>query len=234
MQTETLKTKLQENQITLGDDQIEQTIELMNEIVETNKKINLTRITDENDFIDKHIIDALPCPLNQTDQKIIDVGTGGGFPGLPLAIAYPQRQWTLMDATEKKIRAIERIAKNIGVHNVTFITGRAEELAHQKTYRENFDAVVSRAVANLPVLTELCAAFIVPDGHFYAWKGEKSDQEIREAQNAFETLGLEVESINHNLLLKNTVFHVIIQCRKTGITPKEYPRNFGQIKKKPL
>ena len=220
--------------VSLSEGQLKKLYRFMESLKAVNEHINLTRITDDDAFVEKHLLDSLACPLAPADQRIIDVGTGGGFPGIPLAIAYPEKKFVLVDATAKKVKTVEKIAADLGLANVELTSARAEALGKNPAYREQFDAVCSRAVAAYGILSEFCLPLVRIGGMFYAWKGEKYQEEIDAAIDGVETLGGGGIQVSQNLLLKNTAFHVIIQCRKNGRTPTQYPRNYGQIKKKPL
>lgn len=206
----------------------------MDALLETNKHINLTRIVDEEEFVQKHLIDSLIAELPKGTKTVADIGTGGGFPGVPLAILYDDMAFTLIDSTAKKLNAVKAITDKLGLTNITYLPGRAEEIAQDPAYREGFDVVVSRAVADYPVLCELCLPFVKVGGSFYAWKGERVEEEISRSEKALDTLGGELIHVKQNLLLKSMSFHVIILCGKIKPTPAGYPRNFGRIKKKPL
>lgn len=220
--------------VLLSEEQLEKLHRFMERLKAVNEHINLTRITDDDAFVEKHLLDSLACPMTPADQRVIDVGTGGGFPGIPLAIAYPDKKFVLVDATAKKVKAVKKIAADLGLANVELTAARAEALGKNPAYREQFDAVCSRAVAAYGILSELCLPLVRVGGMFYAWKGEKYREEIDVAVDGVETLGGGEIQVSQNLLLKNASFHVIIQCRKDGRTPTQYPRNYEQIKKKPL
>ena len=219
--------------ITITDKQFEKLEKLMNAVIQMNQKLNLTRITDHEDFAVYHLFDSLAVNMPEGDL-VLDVGTGGGFPGLPLAVCYPERQFTLLDATAKKIEAVKQIAKSADIQNVNFLIGRAEELSKDEQYRDSFDIVVSRAVASYAVLSELCLPFVKPGGSFLAWKGPGGEKELADAGKAPMLLGGNQPEIKDKNVLKNRGVHVIIFCEKTHETPKKYPRQFGQIKKNPL
>jgi 16S rRNA (guanine527-N7)-methyltransferase len=220
--------------VSLTDGQLERLYRFMESLKAANEHLNLTRITDDDAFVEKHLLDSLACPMTPADRRIVDVGTGGGFPGIPLSIAYPEKKFVLVDATAKKVKAVEKIAADLGLTNVELVAARAEALGKDPAYREQFDAVCSRAVAAYGILSELCLPLVRVGGTFYAWKGEKYQAEIDAAIDGVGTLGGGEIRVSPNLLLKNAAFHVIIQCRKKGRTPAQYPRNYGQIKKKPL
>lgn len=216
------------------DDQAHKLYDLMVVEQQMNERINLTRITGDVDFLNKNILDSLACVLNANEQKILDVGTGGGFPGLPLAICNPDKQFTIIDATAKKVRAVQAMVEELSLYNVTCIAGRAEEMANDEKYREQFDVVTSRAVAALNILDELCLPFVKVGGRFCAWKGEKYQSEIDAARSGIMKLGADKITVNQKIILKNMSSHVIIQCDKNHATSKLYPRNYGRMVKKPL
>ncbi len=205
----------------------------MDHVLEWNKKVNLTAITDRNAFVQKHFIDSLLCAetLEFTASSLIcDVGTGGGFPGVPLAVCYPEKEFILVDSLDKRIRIVNQMCEEIGIANVTAVHGRAEELARKKEYREQFDLCVSRAVANMRVLSEYCLPFVRPGGNFIAYKGADCESEIGDARKAIQLLGgdsVEIRKLPH-------LDHSLILVSKTGYTPDAYPRKAGTPARKPL
>ena len=219
--------------ITISDEQFGKLEKLMDSVIQMNQKLNLTRIIDNDDFAMRHIFDSLAVNMPEGDS-VLDVGTGGGFPGLPLAVCYPEKQFILLDATAKKIKAVKQIAKAVDIPNVNFLIGRAEDLSRDERYRESFDIVTSRAVAAYAILSELCLPFVKLGGHFLAWKGPGSEKEVKDGGKATILLGGNLPEIKDKNVLKNRGVHVIIFCEKIHETPKKYPRAFGQIKKKPL
>jgi 16S rRNA (guanine527-N7)-methyltransferase len=206
-------------------------------ILEWNEKVNLTSIIDPNEFVKKHYVDSIAiCSFSQMKeaQSIIDVGTGAGFPGIPLAILYPDKKFLLMDSLSKRIRIIEEIAGEIGLQNVNFRHGRAEELAQEKEYREQFDLCVSRAVANLAVLSEYCLPFVRVGGRFAAYKTGAAEEELNESLHAIELLGGRLEE-NKQLNIKGyDLDHRIIFIKKVKKTLSKYPRKAGTPAKEPL
>ena len=208
----------------------------MEKLLVMNEKINVTRITDEDEFIEKHLIDSRTCLrfIHHDAKSILDVGTGGGFPGVPLAIMLPEAEITMMDATGKKLKLIENICAEIGIRNVAFLHGRAEEFGKSPAYRESYDCIVSRAVANLCLLSELCLPLVKKGGQFIALKGKNYLDEMDDGEKAIKVLGGKITGIESCLLLQSDLVHVIILIDKVKITPEKFPRSFGKIKKEPF
>lgn len=214
--------------------------ELTQRMLSVNAHTNLTAIVDEEEIITKHYADSLSAakyiPIG---AKVIDVGCGGGFPSLPLALARNDISIVAIDSTAKKISYISETAKLLGISNICPLVSRAEDLAFDDTYRENFDVAIGRAVARLNVLCELCLPFVNLGGSFIAMKGAKASEELSEALIGIEKLGGSVVSCSpfdlHTLdaSAENEERYLIIS-EKIGKTPKNYPRNYSQIKKKPL
>ena len=202
-----------------------------------NKKVNLTRITEPQDFMVKHFLDSVAC-FNwgevQVAKTIIDIGTGAGFPGIPLAILFEEKKFILMDSTGKKINILSEIKNNLQLKNVELIHGRAEILAHENLYREKFDLCVSRAVAAMPVLCEFCLPFVKVGGYFFSYRGEKVKVEQRDSKKAIQVLGGGSSEIRSTELLSYGLNHSIIVVEKNKHTSKEYPRRAELIKNKPL
>ena len=204
--------------IELTPEQCSTLIEYMRLILQINKQINLTRIVEPNEFIEKHLFDSLIILpyIKKTDQNIIDIGTGGGFPGIPLAVKFPQNKFVLLDSTAKKLKVIEEIAKELKINNITFVHSRAETASNYPAYRDHFDYAVSRAVAQLQMLVELCLPFVKVGGEF-----------IDEIINL---LNGEVDFINEYKLPLTSTSRVLIDIVKKDKTPKNYPRKFAVIK----
>lgn len=209
----------------------------MDGILKWNKMVNITAITEKKDFIEKHYIDSLLCvsyPQFKKAQYVIDVGTGGGFPGIPLAIVAPDKKFVLMDSLNKRIRIIKELCDEIGINNVEAIHGRAEEIAKNKIYRQNFDLCVSRAVANLSVLSEYCIPFLKKGGWFLAYKGPEVEKKIEESKKAVHILGGKIQK-KEQVAVKNFDFdHKLIFIEKINDTPTKYPRKAGTPSKEPL
>jgi len=194
----------------------------MEMVLDWNEKINLTAIKEENEFVKKHFIDSILCAGFEeviSSEKVIDVGTGAGFPGIPLALIFPAKQFTLIDATRKKLNVLTEITQTLGMTNVKMIHARAEDLARNEEYREKFDLCVSRAVANLTVLLGYCLPFVTAGGSFISYKGPEADKEIKEAEGVIKALGGEIAGVrkaslegfdlDHRfVLIKKRMFHV--------------------------
>lgn len=214
-------------------------------LLEDNEKFNLTAITDPTDVLYRHILDSLLCArtvANWADSagctrpRLIDVGSGAGFPSLPIAAAEDRVRVLALDATAKKCRHMADSADAAGLLNYASISGRAEELAQDPLHRESFDVATARAVANLPVLAELCLPFVKPGGCFIAMKGASAPEELAAAQSAIDRLGGDADAIEMREYTvpgdPNPRFFLIIP--KKSPTPAEYPRQYAQIKKNPL
>ena len=206
----------------------------MGGILEWNEKVNLTAITDPEEFVEKHYVDSLQV-LNigefQYSAKILDLGTGGGFPGIPLAIMREEKKFTLVDSLAKRLKIINELTEKLETKNVETVHGRFEDLARDDAHRENYDVVVSRAVAEMSVLAEYALPFIKVGGALIAYKtaGEKLDGEIDAAKKAIKTLGGQLSRI------KNVHGdHALVIINKVKPTPTKYPRKAGTPKKDPL
>ena len=201
-------------------------------ILESNNNINLTSITNPNEFIVKHFIDSLIISEYIDGNKILDVGTGAGFPGIPLAINNPDKNFVLLDSVNKKLNVIRGTLPKIGINNVDVIHSRAEDLAHDNEYREQFDCVVSRAVANLTTLVEYMLPFAKVGGMIICLKGPNYEQELMDASKAIDILGGKVEKIMSFNIEDNERNIIFIKKHKT--TPEKYPRGQGKALKEPI
>lgn len=232
-----LKEEALKCQIELNDRQLEQFYKYKELLVEWNEKMNLTAITDDYEVIVKHFIDCLQCSKVITNEKsIIDVGTGAGFPGMVLAIYYPEIKFTLLDALNKRLIFLAEVISKLNITNVEIVHGRAEETVRINNLYHAYDASVSRAVANLPVLLEYVSPYVRVGGKCVVMKGDSYEDEIKLAANALNTLKLKVkEKAPYSYTINNEEYNrVILGIEKIGETPSKYPRNYGQIKKKPL
>ena len=215
------------------DEKAETLKRYMDGVLQWNEKVNLTAITDQDEFVQKHLIDSLLCAetLAFTESSsICDVGTGGGFPGVPLAVCYPDKEFVLMDSLAKRVKIVQQLCDELGIGNITTVHGRAEDLARQEAYRGRFDLCVSRAVANMRVLSEYCMPFVRAGGHFIAYKGSDCESEIDDAQKAIRLLGGDAPEITPLPHLG----HSLVIIRKSQPTPAAYPRKAGTPAKKPL
>ena len=209
----------------------------MEGVLDWNEKVNLTNITDPEEFVIKHFIDSIICidyPELEEAGKIIDVGTGGGFPGVPLAIAAPDKEFILMDSLNKRLKIIDELCGQIGIGNVTTVHARAEELAKNKAHREQYDLCVSRAVANMATLAEYCLPFIKVGGCLMAYKGPDAEREVEEARKALYLLGGHVEEIREGNLKEFGIDHKVVIIKKVKNTPSKFPRKAGTPAKEPL
>ena len=204
-------------------------------LVETNKVMNLTAVTEFDEVVRKHFADSLSLikymPLT-SGTRMIDVGTGAGFPGLPLAIVCPDVRVTLMDSLNKRIRFLEGLIDEMKLENVTAVHARAEELAFDQAYRESFDLAVSRAVANMSTLLEYTLPFVKKGGRFAAYKSLKGEDELEAAKKALYLLGGKTDKVETFDLFGMERSLIII--KKTAVTPRTYPRKAGTPAKKPL
>ena len=201
-------------------------------ILESNNNINLTSITNPNEFIVKHFIDSLIISEYIDGNKILDIGTGAGFPGIPLAINNPDKNFVLLDSVNKKLNVIRGTLPKISINNVDVIHSRAEDLAHDNEYREQFDCVVSRAVANLTTLVEYMLPFVKVGGMIICLKGPNYEQELMDASKAIDILGGKVEktlSFNIEDNERNIIF-----IKKYKTTPEKFPRGQGKPLKEPI
>lgn len=207
------------------------------ELIEWNEKINLTAITDDYEIIVKHFVDCLECTKLITDEKnIIDIGTGAGFPGMVLAIYYEDKNFTLLDALNKRLIFLQDVIEKLDLKNVKIVHGRAEEIARNEGYKECYDASVSRAVAQLPILLEYTSPFVKVKGNCIVMKGDNIDDEVKLSYNSLKVLNLKIiDRFNYSYIVNNEEYNrSILKIRKVSNTPQKYPRNYGQIKKKPL
>ncbi len=206
-------------------------------IQEWNQKVNLTAITEDEDIIKKHFIDSIKVFKFREiieAKYIIDIGTGGGFPGIPMKIINPRSELVLLDSLNKRINFLNEVINELDLKNIKTIHGRAEDFAQDEIYRENFDIAVSRAVANLTVLIEFCLPYVKVGGYFVALKGPAIDEEIKEAEGAIKLLGGNIEEIIEVEIEDSDLKHNLLVIKKIKSTPKKYPRKAGMITKNPL
>lgn len=222
--------------IHLNDRQAEQFSIYYRELISWNDKINLTSILEEDAVLMKHFVDSLlssKVVAYKDVKRLIDVGTGAGFPGIPLKIVYPHIEVVLLDALSKRVIFLEHIIKTLNLDDIYAFHGRAEDLARTEL-RESFDLCVSRAVSQLNVLCEYCLPFISVNGLFVSYKGNKTIEELELSENAILTLGGKVESVVDDISLDNSTNRGFVIIRKEYITDDKYPRRAGKPLKKPL
>lgn len=233
-----MKKLFSDYNIEVNNEQVEKFDNYYRLLIEWNKKINLTAIINYEDVIKKHFLDSVLLLKVYskdlfTSKNIIDVGTGAGFPGLPLAIMLPDAKFTLVDSLNKRIQFLKEVIDILKISNITLIHSRAEELGINSDHREKYDICVSRAVAALPLLLEYCSPFVKKEGVLYMYKSLKVEEEIELSKNALSILNC---SINKKILLaeEEDFQRYILKIKKENFTPDKYPRKPGKAKKKPL
>lgn len=229
--------ELQKLNITLTEYQKEQFDRYYQMLVEWNKVMNLTGITDYDEVNLKHFTDSLTVvrtlDLNEI-CSVIDIGTGAGFPGLPIKIAFPNIKVVLLDSLNKRIKFLDAVAEELNLTGIETLHGRAEDYAKKKEYREQFDLCVSRAVANLSTLSEYCIPFVKKNGYFVSYKSGSSDEEIKQSEKAVNILGGEIIKVDKFLLPGTDMGRSLVNIKKLGNTPLKYPRKAGIPSKEPL
>lgn len=221
--------------IELSELQKEQYRKYYDLVVEWNQKINLTAITEEDEFYTKHFFDSISLAFYKdysNIESICDVGSGAGFPSIPLKILYPNLKVTIVDSLNKRIKFLNLVKDELGLTECNFVHARAEEFGQNKEYRESFEIVTARAVARLNVLAELCLPLVKKDGYFLSLKAQKAEEETKEAINAIKLLGGKLEQ-DLEFDIEGEERH-ILEIRKTKETPNKYPRKAGTPNKKPL
>ena len=223
--------------IELDDDKINKFILYKQILKEWNQKINITSITDDTEIDVKHFIDSL-TPLNvnlfEHGIKIIDIGTGGGFPGIPLKIVREDLDMVLLDSLNKRIRFLDEVINKLELENIIAIHGRAEELGRNASHRGKYDIAISRAVASLDTLSEYSLPFVKVGGYFISMKGPDFDEELSEAEKGIKILGGRIEDTKLITLPGSDITHSLIIIEKIKETPTKYPRGGGKPKKNPL
>ena len=241
--TDRFKEQLSQLNIELTDEQIDQFIRYYELLVETNKVMNLTAITEYDEVFTKHFIDSISIvksdafkSLMKSNTKIsvIDMGTGAGFPGLPIKIAFPNIRLTLADSLAKRIRFLDQVIDELELSDVETVHGRAEDLGHNKAYREKYDICVSRAVANIATLSEYCLPLVKKDGYFISYKTAGIDDELAESGKAVAILGGRVENIDRYTLPLSDIDRSLLIINKEKNTSNKYPRKAGTPGKEPL
>ncbi|MDQ0151108.1 16S rRNA (guanine(527)-N(7))-methyltransferase RsmG [Eubacterium multiforme] len=232
-----MKTAADEVNIEFNEDMYNKFIKYMKLVQEWNEKINLTAITEDEEFIKKHFIDCIKAFKSdelKNAKTVIDVGTGAGFPGLPIAILRDNIQVTLLDSLNKRINFLNIVVRDLGLKNVTTIHSRAEDGARNKELREKFDVATSRAVANMAVLSEFCLPYVKVSGYFVALKGPAIEEELENSKRALDVLGGSLLRVDKTLIEDTDLNHNIVVVKKIKGCPKTYPRKAGTVAKKPI
>ena len=223
--------------VELSEKQIRQFIKYYEILVEWNSFMNLTGITEYEEVVQKHFVDSLALCKSidlSNVNNLIDIGTGAGFPGVPLKIAYPHLKVTLLDSLQKRIKFLNEVVSQLGLEDVETIHGRAEDFAKPSMKRETYDVCVSRAVANLASLSEYCLPYIKLGGYFIPYKSGKVDEELEESKKAVFLLGGKIEEEVKFYLPDSDISRSLIKIKKVGATPKKYPRKSGLATKEPI
>lgn len=230
---------LNEINISISEQQLKQFQTYYDLLLEWNSFMNLTAITELDEVIRKHFLDsaslihAVP-DLSEKKYSFIDVGTGAGFPGIPLKILFPDLSITLLDSLNKRVKFLNHVIENLELTKIEAIHGRAEDIAQNPSYREQYDFCVSRAVANLTTLSEYCLPFVKKKGFFISYKSEKITEEYEQAKNAIKILGGTFKNQIEFYLPDSDIYRNLFMIEKTQTTPKKYPRKSGLPSKEPL
>ena len=223
--------------ITLDEIQKKQVTDFYEYLVEKNKVMNLTGITEFQEVLVKHFLDSLAC-VKAVDmsriKRIMDIGTGAGFPGVPLKIAFPHLEACLLDSLKKRVNFLEETFQMLKLENITAIHGRAEEYAKNKQYRETYDLCVSRAVSNLATLSEYCLPYVKTGGYFISYKSGTVQEEVEQAQKAVKILGGKIQDVVYFQLPDSEIQRSLVVIEKIKATPGRYPRKAGTPLKEPL
>lgn len=223
--------------INLEDDDFNRFTKYKELLKDWNTKINITAITDDDEIDTKHFLDSLTpfvTDIFNGNKKVIDIGTGGGFPGVPLKIVNPNLKVTLLDSLNKRIVFLNEVINELGLNGIEAIHGRAEELSIKSIYREQYDICVSRAVASLDTLSEYCIPFVKVGGYFVSMKGPDIDEELKSSQNAIKLLGGKIVDTKLIQIPETDIIHSLIIIEKIRQTPTKYPRGGGKPRKNPL
>ncbi len=232
-----LEEKIYRLGIRLDHNQIQQFHTFYDMLVEWNNVMNLTGITEYDEVVEKHFVDSLAV-INVVDvdnlNTVIDVGTGAGFPGIPLKIAFPHLKVTLLDSLNKRVRFLKEVIRQLGLADIETLHGRAEEYARKEEYREQFDLCVSRAVANLATLSEYCIPYVRMNGMFVSYKSGDIDEEVKNAKKAIQILGGRLEEVEKFRLPDTDISRSFVKVSKVKNTGKKYPRKAGLPGKEPI
>lgn len=235
--TNYLKELCEKTGVSLREEQLQQFLKYYDLLVEWNQVMNLTAITEYKEVVLKHFADSLAlvqaCDLSKP-CTLLDVGTGAGFPGIPLKIAFPHLKVTLLDSLNKRVQFLNQVIETLGLSDITAIHGRAEDFAKQKEYREQFDLCISRAVANLASLSEYCLPYVKVGGYFISYKSGNCEEEVVQAQKAIKVLGGQLKEKKEFILPESDISRSFVVIEKIAATGKKYPRKAGLPTKEPI
>ena len=234
-----IQKELESYDLVFDENKKQQLLSYYELLIEKNKVMNLTALTEFQDVLYRHFLDSLyicKAISMKEIQTLIDVGTGAGFPGLPIKIVYPHIQVTLLDSLNKRVHFLNEVIEKLGLTGIQAIHSRAEEAGRNKTYREQYDVCTSRAVSRLCTLSEYCLPFVRKNGSFVSWKSASCDEEVMEAKKAIQLLGGEIrEKVTYQFTENDEEYHrILIVIQKTKNTSAKYPRKAGLAQKEPL
>lgn len=239
MNPEQFVQELSKRNFKLNEKQINQFNQYFTSLIAANQKVNLTRITEEDDVYLKHFFDSLTplftfSEVFKPGDTVCDVGAGAGFPSIPLKILQPELKVTIVDSLGKRLTFLQDLIEKLQLQDVTLVHGRAEDVGQNKLYREQFDIVTARAVANMAVLSEYCLPLVKKSGYFVALKGPKAEKELQDGQKAISLLGGNVIQTEELQLPTSSEERTLILVQKVKVTPKKYPRQAGTPHRKPI
>lgn len=223
--------------ISLSNEQCDQFLRYYDFLIEKNRVMNLTGITEKNQVIDKHFIDSIALASRMDlsgELYVLDMGTGAGFPGIPLKIVFPNLKMTLLDSLNKRIKFLDQVIELLDLKDITTIHGRAEDFAKKGKLRGQFDICVSRAVANLSSLSEYCIPYLKKGGCFVSYKSGNIQEEVDNAKHAIAVLGAKLEKVDEFMIPETDIARTFVMIKKTKETPNKYPRKAGLPSKDPL
>lgn len=234
---EKIKAAVEKLGIAVNENQCSQFMSYYELLMKWNEFMNLTAITDFDEVVIKHFSDSLELVKVYDlggSKKVMDLGTGAGFPGIPLKIVFPELNITLLDSLNKRVKFLNEVIENLGLQGIEAVHGRAEEYGKNKAYREQYDLCISRAVANLATLSEYCLPYVKTDGFFIPYKSGKIEDELAQSYQAIHILGGSVEKVEGFHLAGTDMERSLVVIKKVKHTPKQYPRNAGKPSKEPL